>query len=147
MGDLNKLAKLLKQSLGRVRVGVLGENAARSDGELNNAQIGSWHEFGTSQLPVRSFLRVPLQTRFRKAMDASGAFDKASLREVLRQGSFVPWLKKAGIVAEGVVLEAFDTGGFSKWPVSDMANKTNHQTLVETGQLRNSITSEVVDRK
>ncbi len=52
-------------------------------------------------------------------------------------------VKKVAVVAEGIVAEAFDTGGFGQWPPSDMTHKKVHQTLVETQQLRNSITSEV----
>jgi phage gpG-like protein len=71
--------------------------------------------------------------------------DKDVLNDVLKSGTFTPWLKKVAVLAEGIVADAFASGGFGKWPPSDMTHKKNHQTLVETQQLRNSITSEVVD--
>ena len=48
-----------------------------------------------------------------------------------------------GAVGESIVQDAFSTGGFGKWKPSRMENKQTKQTLVETQQLRNSITSDV----
>ncbi len=140
---LDKLVKALKTNMS-VKVGILGDKAARSsDGGLNNATIGAYHEFGTTQLPQRSFLRMPiiffLDTRLQKA----GLFSNDAVKEIIRTGSLKSTFQKIGIVAEQIVADAFDTGGFGQWPPSNMARKTNHQTLVETTQLRNSITSEV----
>ncbi len=134
--------KALKGKLPTVRVGILGNSNARADGE-SNAQIGSWHEFGTSKLPVRSFLRLPISALLDKYLAKEGALEKKTLKEVLESGTIAPWLQKIGFVAETIVSDAFASGGFGIWPPSDMKNKTNHQTLVESQQLRNSITSEV----
>ncbi len=148
---LDKLAKALKQSQPKARVGILGEKAIRSNsggkaGEgLTNAEVGLFHEMGTSTLPVRSFLRLPMTTIYAKRLEQSGAFDKAALIEVLKTASFRPWLLKAAVIAEQVVLGAFDTGGYGTWVPSNMRNKKVHMTLVESQQLRNSITSEVAE--
>lgn len=144
---LDKLLKALTKEAPMGRVGILGDktNRVTVDGKsvLTNAGIGARHEFGESGMPQRSFLRKPLIDHMQKALDRSGAWDEAALKEVLATKSFVPWVRKACIVAEGVVLGGFDTGGYGAWPPSDMRYKKNHQTLVETQQLRNSITSEV----
>lgn len=140
---LEKMIKALKKKPVIARVGVLGNHNQRDDGE-SNASIGAKHEFGTSSLPVRSFLRLPISALLFKYMEDSGAFNKESLAEVVKQASFRPWVEKVAILAENIVQDAFDSGGFGIWPKSNMANKTNHQTLVETQQLRNSITSEVI---
>lgn len=144
---LDQLIKALKKATTLGRIGVLGPKTVRSavdnkDG-LTNAQIGAFAEFGTSKAPQRSFLRIPLMTEFQKELSKSGAFDKEALKAVIAAASFTPWLKKAAIVAEGVVLGAFDSGGYGKWQPSNMQYKSNHNTLIETQQLRNSITSEV----
>lgn len=140
--NLEKLLKALKGKLPTARVGILGDSG-RSGGKATNAEIGAHHEFGTTKLPQRSFLRIPIQDNLDKVLKASGAFDKDVVRQIITQGSVVPFLKKVAIVAEGIVADAFATGGFGKWKPSDMRRKTNAQTLVETAQLRNSITSEV----
>ncbi len=52
-------------------------------------------------------------------------------------------MKRIAIVALDVVLGAFATGGYGKWKPSNMEHKKVHMTLVETQQLRNSVTEEV----
>ncbi len=144
MAGLEKLLKALKGKPAVARIGILGKSPAR-DGGKSNAQIGAMHEFGTSSLPQRSFLRIPLSDNLGAALESSGAFDKDVLKDVLKLGTLTPWVKKMAIVAEGIVAEAFESGGFGKWPPSNMAHKKNQMTLVETAQLRNSITSEVIE--
>jgi phage gpG-like protein len=80
-----------------------------------------------------------------KKMEASGAFGKAELNEVLKEGSVTPWLMRIAHLAEQIVSEAFQTGGFGKWPAWRTPGYTNdHNRLLEdTGQLRDAITSEV----
>ncbi len=150
---LDKLLKMLKdKSKPFIRIGILGANATATHepedgGEqktfATNAEIGAAHEYGTVHLPVRSFLRVPLSTNLNKALSSAGALDKETMEKVLKDGTIMPWLEKTAIVAESVVAEAFDTGGGGMWPESNMDKKKNHQTLVESQQLRNSITSEI----
>ena len=59
--------KAMKEGFPSVKVGILGDNAARQEGELNNAEIGFTNEFGKMtgypKIPARSFLRMPLKTR------------------------------------------------------------------------------------
>lgn len=146
---LDKLLKALKQKAPVARIGILGEKNTRagSGAAAGNATIGAVHEYGSlSQgIPQRSFLRVPLTDRLGKDMEKAGALSEAEFKEVLKTGSVVPWLKKIAIMAEGIVRQAFDTGGFGKWPKWKDPNYTNNanQLLVDTGQLRDSITSEV----
>lgn len=131
-----------------VRVGVLGAKSHRSKGDSKsptNAEIGAKHEFGLDGMPMRSFLRMPLTEFLQKYLDKAGAFTEPLLKEVMVTASLTPWLKKVGIIGEQIVADGFQTGGFGKWKPSDMSRKRNHQTLVETQQLRNSITSEVVE--
>lgn len=152
---LEKLLKSLKVSkMPTARVGILGAKAGphqpksgtKSKDTPTNAMIGAVHEFGSPArgIPQRSFLRVPIADYLQKRMESSGAFDFDTVNEVLKQGSVTPWLKKVAVVAESIVLEAFDTGGFGKWPTwaKGYSNNTG-QLLVDTTQLRNSITSEV----
>lgn len=145
MTGLEKLAKALKVKPPVARIGILGSNSSRTGGGASNATIGAYHEFGTSNLPQRSFLRIPISDNLEKEMESSGALDKDTLKAVIAGGTLLPWVKKIAILAEGIVAGAFDTGGYGKWRPSNMAYKANHQTLVETQQLRNSITSEVTE--
>ncbi len=144
--NLEKILKAFKAKPVVARVGILGESGRRQSSGKTNAEIGACHEFGTTTLPVRSFLRLPISSLMQKYLDNSGAFDKDVLKEVVAKATFTPWIKKMAVVAESIVSDAFDSGGFGTWAPSNMARKQNHQTLVETQQLRNSITSEVKEQ-
>lgn len=140
--NLDKLIKILKKKVTTIQVGILGGGQQRSGkNTVSNATIGSYHEFGTSKLPRRSFLREPISDQLPSRLENSGAFDKEVLKKVMESGDTIPWLEKIAVLAEGIVADAFDTGGFGKWIPSNMKDKKNQQTLVETTQLRNSITS------
>lgn len=141
---LEKLIKAMKVKPPVARVGVLGSKPR--EGGSSNADIGAKHEFGSPSegLPQRSFLRVPLNDNLEKFLDSSGAFDKDAMESVIKLGTFLPWIRKMAIVAEKVVAEAFASGGFGKWaPHSPGYTNNTGQILVDTQQLRNSITSEV----
>lgn len=138
---LEQLIKAFKGQIPEAKVGILS-GSARKDGGTN-AQVGAAHEYGTTKLPRRSFLRVPITENLGSYLESSGAFDKQALMEVIASGDITPWMRKIAVTAERVVDDAFATGGFGQWPQSKMENKKNHQTLVETQQLRNSISSEV----
>lgn len=142
---LDQLLKSLAGKQPQARVGILGAGNSRNDGGQSNAEIGARHEFGDENMPQRSFLRTPITEHLQEAIDSSGAFGKPEMKEVIRSGSVLPWLKKIAVLAEGIVLEAFDTAGFGKWPKWKTPGYMNRsgQILVDTGQLRNSITSEV----
>lgn len=141
--DLDKLIKALSYDLPGVKAGIFGAQSAREEGETTNAEVGAKHEYGLDGMPVRSFLRMPITLHLFDRLEQSGAFTEEVLRRVFYEGSIVPWMQKVGIVVEGIILEAFDTGGFGQWKRSVMSAKKNKQTLVETAQLRNSITVEV----
>lgn len=141
---LQKLLKALKGEIPGVRVGILGKHNHRSGkGNETNATIGAKHEYGADGMPQRSFLRIPIAEHLQAYLDKSNAFKPDILKRVVKEGNIIPWLEKIGITAEAVVSDAFDTGGFGKWTPSNMKYKKVHQTLVETKQLRESISSEV----
>lgn len=145
---LDKIIKALKAKPIMARVGILGNSNAREGKAKSNATVGAAHEFGTTTMPMRSFLRIPIAEHLGKNLENSGAFTKDALETVVKQKSLKPWVEKVAIEAEGIVADAFDTGGFGQWaPLSEktMSRKKVKQILVETQQLRNSITSEVVE--
>ena len=142
---LDQLMKAFKGDLPKVRVGVLaGAKTSRNDGKPTNAEVGAAHEYGTSKMPRRSFLRVPITDNLQKYLKASGLLDKKTLKRVIEEGSVREWMKQIGIVCERIVQEAFASGGFGKWkPLSPGYENETGQILMDTRQLRNSITSVV----
>jgi phage gpG-like protein len=153
---LDKLRAAFKVSP-TAQVGVLGtknsrDNQAKGGTDAQtNAEIGAVHEYGAVvdrggikiRMPIRSFLRMPITEKLSDELGKLGAFTEETLRRVIREKSIKAWVEKVGATAFAVVMEAFDTGGFGKWKPSKMEHKTNQQTLVETRQLRDSITWEV----
>lgn len=141
--NLDKLIKALREPLPTVRVGILGDKNARKESVDNNATIGAKHEFGEDGMSQRSFLRVPIIENLQKYLDKSDAFNPAALGRIAKEGTIIGWLENIGKIAALIVDDAFETGGFGKWKPSNMKFKKRQQTLVETQQLRNSISSEV----
>lgn len=142
-----RLRELIEAFSGQIpvaRVGVLGGKNARAKDFQTNAEIGALHEFGGTKMPKRSFLRTPLTDLLKSWLEKAGMFDEASLSRVIKERSIFPWVKKISVTALDIVLGAFETGGYGKWKPSNMDHKKVHMTLVETQQLRNSITEDVV---
>lgn len=151
----------------RVRVGILGSHVDRGMDEagrkkgyeqrfdrdfneepLTNPEIGAIHEFGRvgdNPLPARSFLRMPLQTKLVGEVDKIGkkVFQHLIIKKDVRTA-----LKALGVVAENVIQAAFATGGFGLWKklsAYTIRKKKSSAILIDTAQLRKSITSAVTD--
>lgn len=146
---LDEIIKAFRGYEYSIKIGILSgnKNTRRGEGSDTNAEIGAKHEFGWDELPRRSFLRLPLSSwYFRHKLDEAGFFS-GIVKEIKDEKDVKPLLRKVALVAEATVDEAFHTGGFGQWKPSNMTFKKVHQTLVETGQLRKSITSQVVKKK
>ncbi len=134
--NLLPLEKLLKgiKNIPKVTIGIVDDS--------RNATVGAYHEFGTSRLPARSFLRVPLMTMMKKKIDDDLKFSRDELDAMVKEGNLKILSQEIGQLALEVVHEAFDTNGFGQWPPdkpSTIEHKHSDQVLVETGQLRDSI--------
>lgn len=153
-------AELGKFKKARVRVGVLKGAPSRADSDKSNAEIGFYHEFGSNarNLPARSWLRMPLYTVLPKRITRVG---RDLWRSMVEQGDTLKALQSLGVVAEGVVQEAFSTNGFGRWaPWSKRyalwrlrraislakpgAKVSVGNILVLSGQLRRAVSSRVV---
>lgn len=156
---LNTIGKALTANNFYVKVGVLSGKNARTDGGPSNATIGAAHEYGTSTIPRRSFLRMPLSIEMPKELEKLGVVTEKDITEILAKTTVEEFAKKIGTLAVATVLRAFDTEGFGtwlslnekykKWKVeySKKGNTSAIQILTLTGQLRDSITSKVVKKK
>ena len=149
---LEKLAKALGSQYS-IKVGVIGQKSQRLNGDTGktNAEIGFINEFGNSEkhIPPRSFLGMPLRLHLAKYLLRKKAFSQKELDKAVRNGTLLELAKKVGIVAEEVIQEAFRTRGFGSWSEnrpSTIAKKGSDSPLIDTGQLRRSITSKV-DKK
>jgi hypothetical protein len=109
-----------------------------------NAEIGAQHEFGdpANKVPMRSFLRMPLHSKIDKVLEGA----KEGLESRIAKGKWKEIFERLGISAVAVILEAFDTGGFGTWKRNSpftIERKKSSSPLIDTGQLRRSITYKV----
>lgn len=148
--DFTKLNKFVKSLSEKkvVQVGIFGKKNTRRDKEeqkiLTNSEIGAIHEFGSFSrgIPARSFLRMPISTKGKEILKQI-----PDVSEQLSEGTgVVVILKQLGISCMGIVQMAFASRGFGQWPPNTPATisrKGSSQPLIDTGQLRRSITSRV----
>jgi len=140
--ELETFERMLREKLPKIKVGILGNKDTRKDSD-SNATIGLFHEFGTENHEERSFLRMPIREKFPELVKSSGLLNRKSFEAEIKARSILGLARTIGMIGLRAVLEAFDTGGFGKWKASNMKYKKVQQTLVETQQLRDSITFEV----
>lgn len=129
------------------RVGILGAKDARG-GTMGNADIGVIHEFGseTNDIPPRSFLRMPLETKRKELMKGMSG---SVVKEAFKAKDYKRVFQQLGVVGEQIVQSAFSSGGFGQWPAlkpSTIDAKGSAAPLIDTAQLRRSITSDVVKK-
>lgn len=148
--NLTGLDKLTKALGGKfsIKVGIMGSNAQRKNGEgpLSNAEIGFINEFGSysKKIPPRSFLQMPLRLYLADYLLKKKAFSQQAIDEAVKNGTLLDLAKKVGIVAEEVIQQAFATRGFGQWKPnahSTVKSKGSDSPLIDTGELRRSITS------
>lgn len=140
---IDQILKALKKPP-KIRVGVLGSSDHR-DGGGSNATIGAAHEFGTSKMPQRSFLRVPITENLNNYLQKAG-LNQQTLNETIKTGGLREFFLKIATVAERVVLDAFATGGFGKWaPWKGNYQSKTGNILINDAQLVKSIRSEVIE--
>ena len=144
--NLEKLNKNLKKKY-IAKVGILGSKASTQHGDSGqtNASIGAVHEFGSysDNIPRRSFLKDPFHEKQTAIVNKVAQLIKANK---LENDFTLKVFKLIGIYGESIVQEAFETGGFGKWqPLSQQTidKKKSDSILIDTGELRRSITSTV----
>ncbi len=153
--DLSGLDNMVKNLKGfRTRVGVLGDNAIRVDhsvsgtgSDMTNAELAAIQIFGShsANIPPRDFLMMPIEKNEREIInDLAKA---SSFRSAVTGGNVKKAFEILGAKAEEYVQKAFESGGFGLWEpnaASTIARKGSSAPLIDTGQLRRAVTSDVV---
>lgn len=134
-----------------VKVGVLrgkAKRGAKGSKGPSNADIGAVHEFGAPEknIPERSWLRLPVMSRLG---DELRKVKTADLKRIFAGLGLKGIMRVVGQAAYNVIADGFRTGGFGRWaPLRPrtIARKGSAEILVETNQLRDSISFEVVEK-
>ena len=123
-----------------VYVGLPKEKATKKyqDG-VSIIEIGAIHEYGFGNIPQRSFLRVPFAEN-KKAIDD---FIQKRFKMSGKDISPMQALEQIGVFAEGISKESFVKNNWVANSPFTIARKGSSKPLIDTGNLRNSITSVV----
>lgn len=113
---------------------------------LTNADVGAQNEFGdpAKKIPMRSFLLMPIHAKSKEIIDDT---IKAGAYKAFAGGKIKDVLRYIGQSCEVWIQRAFATRGFGTWKPNaplTIAIKGSSSPLIDTGQLRRSITSQVV---
>lgn len=135
-----ELKRRFKGGGGSVKVGILRGAGKHADSDITIAKIAAFHEFGTSRVPERSFLRSTMDekaseiaslTRKLNASIVDGKQDQAGALGVL--GAFIANLFRKKI----------NSGLKPPLKPATIRRKGSSKPLIDTGQLINSIDYEV----
>lgn len=150
----------------KLRVGIIGSKAhtTHKDSEATNAEIGSFHEFGTKNIPRRSFLLDPLEKNLDFTQDKMKPMRQVLFKQFFDKKAPQKFFERLGEKALEIVDEAFNTQGWSGgagWAPLSMAAIRNrytakmskkkkeeikhyHAILQNTGQMKKSISYKVL---
>lgn len=167
--NLNGLDAILRGLMTdyKLRVGIIGNKAFESshtDSNATNAEIGRFHEFGTKNMPRRSFLLDPLEHNLDFTSSEMKPMRKVLFAQFFDKHSPKKFFYELGKKALDVINEAFDTQGWSGgagWmPLSEATLRRrmskvkgkkkkeelyhNHKILQDTGKMKNAISFKVL---
>lgn len=135
--------------VGILASGKAGEIHPASEGKsITYLMLGMIHEFGsfTRNIPARSFLRMPIETKKQELVKLLQSDRVKLMVQEKRIKAIYTWL---GIIGEGIVQRAFASGGYGKWEPNAPATirkKGSAAPLIETGEFRKAVGSEVVSK-
>ena len=136
---LKKFEKNLRQAeKASVRVGIIGSEAADDHGGLTTGYIAAIHELGAG-VERRSWLRDWVEPNRKKISEFLGQAMKAMSAGVTANRA----LGVLGAWAQGEIQKRISNGIPPALKPSTIAQKGSSTPLIDTGQLRTSITYEV----
>lgn len=137
---VNLLAKM------EVLAGIPQDKSSR-DGDIGNATLGYIHNFGSpiNNIPARPFLEPGIS----KAQDKIvGYLKEAGVKGLDGNANAVKTsLNRVGLTAQNSIRSMFTDNDWQELDARTVARKESDRPLIDTGQLRKSISYVVRDRK
>lgn len=126
---------------GFVKVGILSGTGKHENSDLTVAEIGFTHEFGELFFPERSFIRSTIQDKSREIKSVSSSEMKKILdgKSNTKKG-----LGILGAFTAGLIQEKFTVNDWQPNSLSTQKKKGSSMPLIDTGQLRSSISYRVM---
>lgn len=135
----------ITKGLNAVNIGIFGANVINeiddNGNEVDVVLIAASNEFGTERIPERSFLRSTVDNR-RERFRSFLSRHKAEMMKSPQRRKMV--LERLGILAESEVIRKINQGPFTPNAPSTIQRKGSSKPLIDTGRMRQSITSKVV---
>lgn len=136
-GAKQRLRSLKTLKGGEVTVGIHASDGSKPEGTRTVLEVAIWNEFGTSRIPSRSFLRSWYDDHEKEAE----ARWKAIMRRVARGAlSKEQGLNQFGLWVVGEIQKRISQGVPPPNDPKTIARKGSSVPLIDTGQLRSSIT-------
>ncbi|MWN31012.1 MULTISPECIES: hypothetical protein [unclassified Gilliamella] len=144
---VKRLKEVMKRAeqLNRIQL-VVGipsdENSRKESASITNAELGVIHEFGVPEkgIPERSFMRSTAS----EEAENLGRLGNARIAECLKgQKSAHDAFADVGAYLQGKIVEKITDGDFVANKEETAKRKKSSKPLIDTGQLRASITYEV----
>ena len=149
-----EICKRLKQVMKRAEqlnqlqlvVGIPNDETSREDsGEITNAELGVIHEWGAPEkgIPERSFMRSTMS----EERENLGRLSKTQIALCL-EGNTSPHdvFATIGAYLQGKIVDKITDGEFVPNNENTVKRKGSSKPLIDTGQLRASITYEVREK-
>ncbi len=131
------------QAAEALEVGVLGDLAdASSEEGLTVGQVAEWMEFGTPTIPPRSWLRAYVDENEAEINRRVGIEMRAVIAGARSRRQA---LERVGVWIVGQIQERIARGIDPANAPSTIARKGSSTPLIDTGQLRSSIASRIVE--
>ena len=142
--EITKLKELQKQT---IRVGVLGNKTNRQDGEITNASLLYLHTWGSfiNNIPARPVLDA-IEIKINEFDKDTQYVMKKFLQNTLNA---LTTARQIGGIALHYTLMSFETKGFGRWAelrAKTIKAKNSSAILIETGELRRSLTFDVIEK-
>lgn len=107
------------------------DNAREDDSKTTNADIGAYNQFGTSDIPARPFLDIGVMSGVDEYDQALNEREHEDLEDAL---------KTIGVFAQGAVRSYMTDLQSPPNAPSTIKKKGSSNPLIDTGELRSSIT-------
>ncbi len=129
-------AKALKSGA-MVRAGIHAQDGAAKEGELTVIEVATVHEFGTSTIPQRSFVRAWYGIHYK---DVKDLFTQQLVLFLQGKATQKQVLGRVGAFMAGGMKERIANRIPPPLKPATVRRKGSSVPLIDTGQLRNSIT-------
>ncbi len=135
------LAVLTQKDHPVLKVGILSEDGAKEHGEgLTVAEVGAFHEFGLGNNPERSFIRGWVDENQQKAT----TFLREQCEKSVKSGQGIELaLERLGLYCQSGIQQRMSDGIPPPLTKQTIARKGSSTPLIDTGQLRSSISYSV----